>query len=234
MLAPWKKSYDQPRQHIKKQRHYFANKGQCSQGYGFSSSHVRMWEFDYKESQVPKNWCFWTAVLEKTLDSPLDFKEIQPVHPKGNQSWIFTGRTDAEAETSILWPPDAKKWLTGKDTDAGKDCWQEEEDRGWDGWMASPTRWTWVWINSRSWWCYLTILSSAAPFSSCLQSCPASGSFPMSQIFTSDGQSIGASASATVLPINIQDWFSLGLIGLISLKSKGLSRVFPSTIRIFI
>ena len=103
MLAPWKKSYDQPRQHIKKQRHYFANKGPSSQRYSFPSSHVWMWELEYKERWAAKNWCFWTVVLEKTL---LDCKEIEPVHPKGNQPWIFTGRTDAE--TPILWPPDAK------------------------------------------------------------------------------------------------------------------------------
>ena len=102
MLTPWKESYDQPRQHIKKQRHYFANQGSSSQGYGFSSSHVWMWELDYKESWVLMNWCFWTVVLEKTLESPLNFKEIQPVHPKGNQSWIFIGRTEAEAETPIF------------------------------------------------------------------------------------------------------------------------------------
>ena len=126
MLAPWKKSYDQPRQHIKKQRHYFADKGPCSQSYGFSSSHVWMWELDYKESWVLKNWCFWTVELEKTLKSPLDCKEIQPVHPKGDQSWVFFGRTDAEAETPILWPPDVKNWLIGKDPDVGKD-WRQEE-----------------------------------------------------------------------------------------------------------
>ena len=119
MLAPWKKSYDQPRQHIKKQRHYFANKGLSSQSFGFSSSHAWMWKLDYKESLVPKNWCFWTVVLEKTLESPLDCKEIQPVHPKGNQSLIFIGSTDAEAETSIFCPPDAKNWLLRKDPDAG-------------------------------------------------------------------------------------------------------------------
>ena len=96
MLAPWKKSYDQPRQHIKKQRHFFANKGLSSQSYVFSSSHVWMWELDYKESWVPKNWCSWSMVLEKTLENPLDCKEIELVHPKGNQSWIFIGRTDAE------------------------------------------------------------------------------------------------------------------------------------------
>ena len=111
---------------IKKQRYYFANKGPSSQSYGFSSSHVWMWELDYKESWAPKNWCFWTVVLEKTLESPLDCKEIQPVHPKGSQSWIFIGRTDAEAETPILWPPDAKNWLLGKDPDAGKD-WRRGE-----------------------------------------------------------------------------------------------------------
>ena len=91
MLTPWMESYDQPGQHIKKQRHYFSNKSQSSQGYGFSSSHVWMWELDYKESWVLKNWCFWTVVLEKTLESPLDRKEIQPVHPKGDQSWVFVG-----------------------------------------------------------------------------------------------------------------------------------------------
>ena len=107
MLASWKKSYDQPRQHIENQRHYFANKGLLSQSYGFSSGHVWIWELDYKESWVPKNWCFWTAVLEKTLENPLDRKEIQPVHPKENQSRIIIGRTDAEAEVPILWPPDA-------------------------------------------------------------------------------------------------------------------------------
>ena len=126
MLAPWKKIYDQPRQHIKKQRHYFANKGLSSQCYGFSSSRVHMWELDYKESQALKNWFFWTVVLEKTLQSPLDCKEMQPVHPKRNQSWMFVRRTDVEAETPILWPPDAKNWLLGKDPDAGKD-WRQEE-----------------------------------------------------------------------------------------------------------
>ena len=111
MLTPCKESYDQPRQHIKKKRHYFANKGPSSQGYGFSSSHVWMWELDCKESWVLKNWCFWTVVLEKTLESHLDCKEIQPVHPKGDQSWVFIGRTNVEAETPILWPPDVKSWL---------------------------------------------------------------------------------------------------------------------------
>ena len=113
-----------------------------------------MWEWDYKGSWVPKNWCFWTVVLEKTLESPLDCKEIQPVHPKGDQSWIFIGRTDAEAETLILWPPDVKNWLIWKDPDAGKDWRQggEGDDRGWDGWMASLTLWTSVWVSSGSWW----------------------------------------------------------------------------------
>ena len=113
-----------------------------------------------EESWVPKNWCFWTVVLEKTLESPLDCKEIQTVHPKGNQSWIFIGRTDAKAETAILWPPDAKNWLTGKDW---RDwifpwCWEKlkeggvKDNKGWDGWMASLTQWSWVWVSSRSWW----------------------------------------------------------------------------------
>ena len=121
MLAPWKKSYDQPRLQSKKQRHYFANISPSSQSSGFSSSHVWMWELDYKESWAPKNWCFWTVVLEKILESPLDCKEIKPVNSKGNQSWIFIGKTDAEAKTSILWPSDVKNQLIGKDPDAGKD-----------------------------------------------------------------------------------------------------------------
>ena len=115
------------RQHIKKQRYYFANQGPSSQGFGFSNSHVWMWELDYKESWAPKNWCFRTVMLEKTLESPLDCKEIQPVYPKGDQSWVFIGRTDAEAETPILWPPHAKSWLIGKDPDAGRDWGQEEK-----------------------------------------------------------------------------------------------------------
>ena len=140
-LAPWKIGYDQPRQHIIKQRHYFANKGPSSQGYGFFSSHVWMWELDYKESWVPKNWCFWTVVLEKTFESPLDSKEIQPVHPKGNQSWIFIRKTDAEAETPVLWPTDVKNWLIWKDPEAGNDWrWEEKgttEDEmvGWHHWL---------------------------------------------------------------------------------------------------
>ena len=127
MLTPWKQSYDQPRQHIKKQRHYFAHKGPSFKAMIFSSGHVWMWELDYKESWVQKNWCFCTVVLEKTLESPLDCKEIQPVHSKGYQSWVFIGRTDAEAETPILWPPHAKSWLIGKDSDAGRDWGQEEK-----------------------------------------------------------------------------------------------------------
>ena len=114
-------------QHIKKQRRYFANKSPSSQSYSCSSSHVQMWELDYKESWVQKNWCFWTVVLEKTLASPLDCKEIKLVNPKGNPSWMFIGRSDAEAKAPIFWPPDAKNWLTGKDLDAGKDCRQEEK-----------------------------------------------------------------------------------------------------------
>ena len=107
-------------------RHYFADKGPSSQSYGFSSSHVWMWELDYKERWVLKDWCFWTVVLEKTLERPLDSKEIKPVNPKGNQLWIFIGMTYAEAETPILWPPDVKNWLIWKDPDAGKD-WRPEE-----------------------------------------------------------------------------------------------------------
>ena len=125
--ACWKKSYDKHRQCIKKQRHHFAGKGLYSQSYGFSSSHVWMWELDYKESWGPKNWWFQTVMLEKTLEWPLHSKEIKPVNPKGNQPWIFIGRTDTKAEAPILWPPDAKSWFIGKDPEAGKDWGQEEK-----------------------------------------------------------------------------------------------------------
>ena len=126
---------------LKKQRYYFANKGLSGQSYGFSSSHVWMWELDHKESWAPKNWCFWTRVLENTLESLLDCKEIKPVKLQGNQSWILIGRTDAKAEAPILWSPNVKNWLTGKDPDAKKDRRQEEkgttEDEmvGWRHWL---------------------------------------------------------------------------------------------------
>ena len=153
MIAPWKKSYDQPRQHIKKQKHYFTNKGTSNQGYGFSSSHVWMWELDYKESWVLKNWFFWTVMLEKTLETPLDCKEIQPIHLKGNQPWIFIGRTDAEAETPILWPPNAKSWPIGKDPDSGKEWRREEkgttEDEmvGWHQRLNGHEFWAAPWVG---------------------------------------------------------------------------------------
>ena len=142
--------YDQCRQHIKKQRHYFANKDLSSQGYGFSSGHVWMWELDYKESWASKNLCFWIAVLK----SPSDCKEIYPVYPKGNQSWIFIRRTDTEAETLITlatWYEERSYWIRPW-------CWErlkaggEEDGRGSDGWMASPTQWTWVWASYGGWW----------------------------------------------------------------------------------
>ena len=152
MLAPWEKSYDQPRQHIKKQRHYFANKGPSSQSYGFSSSHAWVWELDYKESWVPKNWCFWTVVLEKTLKSPLDCKEIQPVYLKSVlnihwKDWCWSWNSN----TLTTWWEELTHWNRPW-------CWErlkaggEGDDRGWDGWMAWPTWWTWVWISSQSWW----------------------------------------------------------------------------------
>ena len=125
---------------VLKSRHHFANKGLSSQGYGFSSSHVWMWDLDYKENWAPKNWCFWIVML-KTLKSTLDCKEIQLVHPKGDQSWVFTGRTDVEAETPILWPPDGKNWLFWKDPEAGQDwSWEgkgttEDEVAGWHHWL---------------------------------------------------------------------------------------------------
>ena len=153
MLAPWEKSYDQPRQHIKKQRHLLTEVLLVKVmvfplvTYGC--------ELDHKESWVPKNWCFWTVVLEKTFENPLACKEIQPIYPKGNQSWIFIGMTDAEAEAPILWPPDVKNWLIGKDPDAEKDWRPEEKWTTEDemvGWESS-TQWTWVWASSRSgWW----------------------------------------------------------------------------------
>ena len=120
MLAPWEKSCDQLQQHSKTKRHHFASKGPSSQSYGFSSSHVWMWELDDKESWAPKSWCFWTMVLEKNLERPLDYKEIKPDNPEGNQSWVFIGRTDAESEAPVLWPPDVKNWFIGKAPDAGK------------------------------------------------------------------------------------------------------------------
>ena len=137
-LAPWKKSYDKPKQCIKKQRHHFANKGPCSKSYGFLSSHVRMWELNQKEGWALKNWCFLIVVLEKTLDS----KKIKPVNPKGNQSWIFIGRADAKADAPVHWPADAKSQLIGKDLDTVKD-WRQEEKRvtedeviGWHHWLS--------------------------------------------------------------------------------------------------
>ena len=129
MLAPWKKTYGQGKQHIKKQRHDFTEKGPSSQSYGFPSGHVWMWELDYKENWALKNWCFWTVVLEKTLMSPLDYKEVKPVNPRGNQSWIFMGRTDAEAQAPIVWPQDVKSLLIRKNLGAGKD-WRQEEEKG--------------------------------------------------------------------------------------------------------
>ena len=125
-------------------RHYFANKDPSSQGYGISSSHVLMWKLDYKESRVPKNWCLWTVVLEKTLERPLNCKEIQPVHSKGDQSWDFFGRNDAKVETPVLWPPHVKNWLIGNDSDAGRDWGQEEKGTPED----EMGRWH-HWLNGR-------------------------------------------------------------------------------------
>ena len=129
--APWKKGYDQPRQ--------LKQKGPSSQSYGFSSSYVWIWELEYKESWVLKNWCFWTVVLEKTLESPLHCREIQPVHLKGDQSWVYIGRSDAKAETPVLWPPYMKSWLIEKDPDPGKDWKQKERGQQRIRWLDSIT-----------------------------------------------------------------------------------------------
>ena len=140
-FCPWKNSNDKPKQHIKKQRYHFADKGPYSQSYGFSGSHVRMWELDHKEGWVPKNWWFLTVMMGKILQSPLDSKEIKPVSPKENQPWMFTGRTDAEAEAPIHGAPDQKSWLTRKDPDAEKDWGQEEKGTTQDemaGWHHGP------------------------------------------------------------------------------------------------
>ena len=145
MLAPWKKSYDQILQHIKKERHYFTNKDPFSQSYGFSSSHVWMWKLDYKASWDSKNWCFWTVVLEKTLESPLDSKEIQSVSTKGNQSWIELN-LKLQYFGLLMWRIHLKRPLCRERLKAGG----ERDDRGWDHWMASPTQWTWVCVNSGS------------------------------------------------------------------------------------
>ena len=144
-FSPWKESYDQPRQHIKKQRHHIVNKGPSSQGYGFSSGHVWMWGLDYKESWVPKNWCFWTRMFEKTLESPLDCKEIQPVHPKGYQSWVFIGRTDVEAEFQYFGHLMRRANSFEKTLKLGKIEGRRRRGRQRMRWlMASPTQWTWV------------------------------------------------------------------------------------------
>ena len=151
MLAPWKKSYDQPRQHIKKQRRYFANKGLSS--LSFSRSHAWMRELDYKGSWAPKNWCFWTMVLEEILKSSLDCREIQPVNPKGNQSLIFIGRTVLKLKLQYF-----GHLMRRAHSFADSCCWErlraggKGDDRGWDGWMVSLTWWTYIWLNSESWW----------------------------------------------------------------------------------
>ena len=143
-LTPWKESYDKPRQGVKKQKHHLANKGPCNQSYGFSSSHVQMEELEHKEDWPLKNGCFQIVVLEKTLECPLICKEIKLVNPKGNQLWMVTGRTDAKAETPVLWPSDRKSWLIGKDPDSGKDWGQEEKEVTEDE-MVGWHHWTWVW-----------------------------------------------------------------------------------------
>ena len=174
------------------------NKGPSSQGYGFSSGHVWMWDLDCEESWAPKNWYFRTVVLEKTLESPLFCKEIQPVHPKGDESWVFIGRTDAKAETPILWPPHGKSWLIGKDSDAGRDWGQEEKGTQRMRWLDGIT-------NSRS-SLRFTSIESVMPSSHLILSSPSPPApnpsqhqpFPMSQLFAWGGQSTGVPALASV------------------------------------
>ena len=151
MFAPWKKSYGQPRQHIIKQRHYFVNKVWLVKAMVFPVVMYGCESWTIKKAECWRIHAF-EFLLEKTPESPLECKDIKPVNPKGNQSWILIGRTDAEAKTPIPGPPDAKNWLIGIALNAGKDWRGDGDDRGWDGWMASPTRWTWVWAGSRSWW----------------------------------------------------------------------------------
>ena len=153
MLAPWKKSYDQPRQHIKKHRHHFAHKGPSSQSCGFSSSHVWMWQLDHKENWAPKNWCYWTVMLEKTLESPLDCKEIKPVHPKGNQPWIFIGRTMLNLKLQYFGHLMRTASSLEKTLMVGKSEGRRRRGhRKLDEWMASPNQWIWVWASSGWWW----------------------------------------------------------------------------------
>ena len=147
MLTPWQETYNQPRQHIKKQRHYFVNRGPSSQGYGISSGHVWMWELDCKEGWVLKNWCFWTVVLEKSWDSlGLQGEPTKSILKEISPGCSLEGLM---LKLPTFWPSEAKSWLIGKDPDVGKD-WRQEKGmiEGWDGWKASPTQWTWVW----SWW----------------------------------------------------------------------------------
>ena len=165
MLAPWKKNYNQSRQHIKKQRHYFADKGPSSQSYGFSSSRVWMWELDHRQSWAPKNWCFWTVVLEKTLESPLDCKEIKPVSPKGKSTLNIHWK-----DWCWSWSSNTLATLGGKLSHWKRPwCWErlkaggEEYDGGWDGLMASLTQWTCVWVNPRIWW-WTGVLSCCSPW----------------------------------------------------------------------
>ena len=153
MIASWQESNDKPRQCVEKQNHS-TDKGLYIQGYGLPSGHVQLWKLEHKKGIMPKNWCLRTVVLEKTPESHFDSEEIKPVSLKENQPWILNGRTDAEAEAPVLWPPDAKNRLIGKDPDSGKYTRQSGKgiDRGWDGWMTSLTQWTWVWVSSGSWW----------------------------------------------------------------------------------
>ena len=154
MLAPWKKSYDQSKQHIKKQRYCFANKGPYSQSYGFSGSHICMWELDHKEGWALKNQYFWTVVLKKTPESPLDNKEIKLVNLKWNQPWTLVGRTMLKLKLQyfchLMQTTDSlEQFLMLAKIDGRR---RRESIRGWDGWMASPVQWTWTWVNFGRWW----------------------------------------------------------------------------------
>ena len=215
MIASWQESCDKPRQCVEKQRHYSANKGPYSQGYGLPSGHIQLWKLDCKEGRMPKNWCLQTVVLEKTPESPLDNKEIKPVNLKGNQPWILTGWTDAKAETQVFWSPDVNSWLIGKDPNVGED-WEQDKRVSED----EMARWHHR-CDKHELGQLREMVRDREDWHAAVQGVTKSQTRLSDLTFTFSFN--------TVLPMNIQGWFPLGLTGLISLQSKRLSRVFSST-----